>query len=62
MSKEAIRTASELAATGIWIVRASRVSTGTIGRNVEVDDDTCGFIIYDELNPPKARILLMMAL
>ncbi|PIE61506.1 MAG: L-asparaginase 2 [Desulfobacterales bacterium] len=62
MSKEAIRIASELSAKGICIVRASRVPTGTVSRNVEVDDDRFGFIVSDELNPPKARILLMMAL
>ena len=33
-----------------------------MGRNVEVDDDRLGFIASDELNPAKARILLMLAL
>ncbi|WDP89957.1 MAG: type II asparaginase [Desulfobacter sp.] len=62
MSKEAMRTASGFAARGIYIVRASRVPTGTVSRNVEVDDDAGGFIASDELNPAKARILLMLAL
>jgi L-asparaginase len=29
---------------------------------VELDDDTLGFIVSDELNPAKARILLMLGL
>jgi L-asparaginase len=31
-------------------------------RNVEVDDDKLGFIAGMELNPQKARILLMLGL
>ncbi|HEX6648240.1 MAG TPA: L-asparaginase, partial [Pyrinomonadaceae bacterium] len=44
------------------IVRSSRVATGTVGRNVEVNDDELGFIASDELNPQKARLLLSLAL
>jgi L-asparaginase len=33
-----------------------------VSRNVELDDDSLGFIVSDELNPAKARILLMLAL
>lgn len=62
MNRETIAAAAEHAARGICIVRASRVPTGTVGRNVEVDDDANGFIASDELNPAKARILLMLAL
>jgi len=38
------------------------VATGTVGRNVEVNDDELGFIASDELNPQKSRILLSLAL
>jgi L-asparaginase len=38
------------------------VTTGTVGRNVEVNDDELGFVASDELNPQKSRILLMLAL
>lgn len=62
MNQASIRTAARAAAKGTRIVRASRVPTGTVGRNVEVDDDANGFIASDELNPAKARILLMLAL
>ena len=47
---------------GVVVVRSSRVPTGTVGRNVELNDDELGFIASDELNPQKARILLSLAL
>jgi L-asparaginase len=62
MNQATVRNAAEKAATGICIVRSSRVPTGTVSRNVELDDDTLGFIVSDELNPAKARILLMLGL
>lgn len=62
MNRATIDAARLYAGKGIVIVRASRVPTGTVGRNVEVDDDANGFIASDELNPAKARILLMLAL
>jgi len=33
-----------------------------VERNVEVDDDRCGFITACDLNPQKARVLLQLAL
>ena len=62
MNAAALETASRAAGQGIFIVRSSRVPTGTVGRNIEVDDDRLNFIASDELNPAKARILLMLAL
>jgi L-asparaginase len=62
MNQATVQKAAQMAARGIFIVRSSRVPTGTVGRNVEVDDDACGFIVSDELNPAKARILLMLTL
>src|SRR6201986_1051585 len=47
---------------GVIVVRSSRVATGMVDRNVEVDDDKLGFIASDELNPQKSRILLSLAL
>ncbi len=47
---------------GIIIVRSTRVAAGTVGRNIEIDDDASRFIVSDELSPSKARILLMLAL
>ncbi len=62
MNKATIKKAAQMARQGIYIVRSSRVPTGTVGRNMEVDDDANDFIVSDELNPAKARILLMLAL
>ena len=44
------------------VVRSSRTGGGIVERNVEMDDDRLGFIAADELNPQKARILLMLGL
>jgi L-asparaginase len=62
MNAEAVERAAQAAKQGIVIVRSSRVPSGKISRNVEIDDDRLGFIASDELNPAKARILLMLAL
>jgi L-asparaginase len=43
-------------------VRASRATTGRVGRNVEVDDDKFGFVAAMRLNPQEARVLLRVAL
>jgi len=47
---------------GVAVVRATRTGSGLVVRNVEVDDDKLGFIASMELNPQKARILLMLGL
>jgi L-asparaginase len=47
---------------GVVCVRSSRVATGRVGRNVEVDDDKLGLVASDDLNPQKARVLLRLAL
>jgi len=62
MNAPTLERASRAAEAGVTIVRSSRVPTGRVGRNVEVDDDRHGFIASDELNPAKARILLILAL
>ncbi len=62
MNAATVERAARAAARGIVIVRSSRVPSGKVGRNVEVDDDRLQFIAADELNPAKARILLMLAL
>jgi L-asparaginase len=62
MNRACLTAVSRAAAKGTVIVRSSSVASGTVGRNVEVDDDAEQFIASDELNPVKARILLMLAL
>ena len=62
VNKASLDVAADVAKQGVVIVRSSRVATGTVGRNVEVNDDELGFVASDELNPQKSRILLMLAL
>lgn len=62
MNKASLDAAAAAAKKGVVIVRSSRVATGTVGRNVEVNDDQLGFVASDELNPQKARLLLTLAL
>ena len=47
---------------GVVVVRSARVGSGIVSRNGEADDDKYGFVAGDNLNPQKARILLMLAL
>jgi L-asparaginase len=62
MNKASVDAAAAAVKKGVVVVRSSRVATGSVGRNVELKDDDLGFIASDELNPQKARILLMLAL
>ncbi len=62
MNKALVTAAANAVKKGVVVVRSSRVITGTVGRNVELNDDELGFIASDELNPQKARILLTLAL
>jgi L-asparaginase len=62
MNAASLEAASRAVRKGVMVVRSSRVPTGSVGRNVEVDDDKLGFVASHELNPQKARILLSLAL
>ncbi|MSU49366.1 MAG: type II asparaginase [Opitutus sp.] len=58
----ALAAAAEAAKAGVAVVRSSRTGGGVVERNIEIDDDALGFIAADELNPQKARVLLMLGL
>jgi len=62
MNKASLDAAARAARKGVVVVRSSRVPTGLVGRNVEVNDDELGFVASSELNPQKSRILLSLAL
>ena len=47
---------------GVIVVRSSRVPTGPTTLDNEVDDAAYQFVASYELNPQKARVLLMLAL
>jgi L-asparaginase len=44
----------------VLVVRATRVGSGFVNRNVEVEDDALGFAVSLDLNPQKARLLLAL--
>ena len=62
MTQTALNALAAQARKGILCVRSSRVVTGRVGRNVEVDDDKLGFVASLDLNPQKSRVLLRLAL
>jgi L-asparaginase len=58
----AMAALADAAKKGVAVVRATRTGSGLVVRNVEVDDDKLGLIASMELNPQKARVLLMLGL
>jgi len=62
MTETALKALSAQAQKGVVGVRSSRVTTGQVGRNVEVNDDKMGTVASLGLNPQKARVLLRLAL
>jgi L-asparaginase len=62
LTKAALDALAAQAKKGIVCVRSTRVATGRVGRNVEVDDDKLALVASDDLNPQKARVLLRLAL
>ena len=62
MTQAALAALAEQSKKGIVCVRSSRVATGRVGRNVEVDDDKLGLIASEDLSPQKARVLLRLVL
>jgi len=62
MSKEAIDALAGAVKNHIMVVRSTRVPTGVVLLNNEINDDELGFVASGELNPAKSRILLQLAL
>jgi L-asparaginase len=61
-TKDMIDALADAAKKGVVVVRSSRVGSGIVRRNIELDDDKLGFVAAMDLNPQKARVLLRMAL
>jgi L-asparaginase len=59
-SKQALDALETAANKGIIVVRSTRVRSGFVTRNVEVDDDKNGFVVSEDLNPQKARVLTQL--
>ncbi|MGH7619195.1 MAG: type II asparaginase, partial [Gemmatimonadaceae bacterium] len=62
MTEAALKALAAQAKKGIVCVRSTRVTTGEVGRNVEVKDDSLHFIASLGKNPQKSRVLLRLAL
>lgn len=62
MTGAMLKAAQKAINKGVIVVRSTRVPTGYVLRNAEVNDDEYGTIASDELNAPKSRILLMLTL
>ncbi len=62
MTKAALDTLARAAQKGVVVVRSTRLPAGMVLRNNEVNDDKMGFVASGEFSPPKARVLLQLAL
>lgn len=63
MTKEAIADLeNHVKNDGVLVVRSTRLATGLVLRNNEVDDDKSGFVASGEFNPAKSRVLAQLAL
>jgi L-asparaginase len=62
MTATAVNALAAQSKKGVVCVRASRVTTGQVGRGVEIDDDKYNFVASLAHNPQKARVLLRLAL
>lgn len=62
MTADALAAVKRAIAKGVVVVRSTRVTSGTVGRNVETDDDGIGTIASGELNPAQSRVLLKLIL
>jgi L-asparaginase len=62
MTGPALEALTRAAKSGVVVVRSTRLPTGIVLRNNEVNDDQLGMIASGELNPAKSRVLLQLAL
>jgi len=62
MNAGTLEAAKRATKNGIPVVRCSRVPIGAVLVNGEVNDKDFGTLCGDELNPQKARVLLMLSL
>jgi L-asparaginase len=62
MTRQAIDRLAQAAKDGVVVVRSTRLPSGVVLRNNEINDDKLGFVASGELPPAKARVLLQLAL
>jgi L-asparaginase len=62
MTSQALEVLKNVRKQGVVVVRSTRLPMGLTLRNNEINDDEMGFVASGELNPPKSRVLLQLAL
>jgi len=62
MNQAALAAVDRAVRQGVVVVRSTRVPSGLVGRNLEIDDDRLGTVASGELNPAQSRVLLKLAL
>jgi L-asparaginase len=62
MNAAALDALARAAKNGVAVVRSTRLPSGVVRRNNEINDDEKGFVASGELNPAKSRVLLQLAL
>lgn len=62
MTSAALEAVGKAVKGGVAVVRSTRLPAGSVGRDIEVDDDALGTVASGELGPAKARVLLKLAL
>jgi L-asparaginase len=62
MTTPALDALTRAARNGVVVVRSTRLPSGIVLRNNEINDDEKGFVASGELNPAKSRVLLQLAL
>jgi L-asparaginase len=63
MTAEAVKALEALVKKNkLLVVRSSRLATGQVLRNNEINDDQAGFVASGEFNPAKSRVLAIFAL
>lgn len=62
MTGPVLERVTAAAKAGVVVVRSTRLASGIVYRNNEIDDDKLGLVASVELNPAKSRVLLMLAL
>jgi L-asparaginase len=62
MNAAALDVLTRAVKDGVAVVRSTRLPSGVVLRNNEINDDEKGFVVSGELNPAKSRVLLQLAL
>ncbi len=62
INRDTVKKLADAAKKGIVVVRSAHLGAGIVEQDIEINDSELGFVVADNLNPKKARILTMLAL